>query len=213
METAGFKAEKPMQIKVMLDAASQTVSSIEVVSFEGETEYYGADLIKGLDTMPAKAKPFYDQFLTQEFKFEDIDGVDTKTGATMTTKGIVNAIKGAITMSQMEREVNGDLYTYTITEAGYKEDKPMTIKVTVEKSTQTVKSIEFVSYEGETEYYGKELIEGTELMPAKAKPFYDKYLAQSFTFEDMEGVDTKTGATMTTSGIVRAVRKAIAATK
>ncbi|MFR1295175.1 MAG: hypothetical protein ACLSBH_06835 [Coprobacillus cateniformis] len=39
-----------------------------------------------------------------------MDGVDTKTGATMTTKGIVNAIKGAIVMSQMEREVKGDTY-------------------------------------------------------------------------------------------------------
>lgn len=213
METTGFKADKPMQIKVMVDKANEMITSIEFVSYEGETEYYGKDLIEGSNSMPTGAKAFYDQYLTQSFKFEDIDGVDTKTGATMTTKGIVNAIKGAIVMSQMEREVNGNLYTYTIVEQGYKADQPMTMKITVDKSTSTVKGIEFISYDGETEYYGKELIEGTSMMSASGKAFYDKYLSQEFKFEDIDGVDTKTGATMTTNGIVKAIRKAIAASK
>ena len=43
--------------------------------------------------------------------------------------------------------------------------------------------------------------------------FYNKYMANSFAFEDIDGVDTATGATMTTKGIVSAIRQAIAATK
>lgn len=211
METEGYTSGVPMKIEVKI--SGDTVKSVKVLEFAGETEYYGAELVKGTDKGPAKAKAFYEKYLAQEFAIKDIDGVDTSTGATMTTKGIVNAIKGAIVMSQMEREVKGDTYIYTITEEGYTADAPMKIRITVDKASAVVKKVEFLESSGETEYYGAELIHGTDKGPAKAKDFYEKYLAQEFSFEAIDGVDTSTGATMTTKGIVSAIRKAIAATK
>ena len=211
METTGYSSDQPMKIEVKV--SGDTVKSVKVLESAGETEYYGAEIIHGTAVATPEGKAFYDKFLTGEFKTSDIDGVDTKTGATMTTKGIVNAIKGAIVMSQMEREVKGDTYVYTMSEVGYTESEPMKIKITVDKAKQMVTKIEFLDASGETEYYGAELIHGTAVATPEGKAFYDKYLAKEFGFADIDGVDTKTGATMTTKGIVSAIKKAIAATK
>ncbi len=83
----------------------------------------------------------------------------------------------------------------------------MTVLVKVKGDNVTVKVKE---YAGETEGYGLDLIEG-KTTNEKAKAFYDKYLKSSFKKKDIEGVDTATGATMTTKGIVEAIEKAIAA--
>ncbi len=99
LETYGFGGEdKPLKVKVLL--ANGTVNSVEVLEYAGETEYYGYELIKGTDHASAKAKAFHDKYLAQPFAYEDIDGVDLKTGSTMTTKGIVIAIKQAIELAK-----------------------------------------------------------------------------------------------------------------
>ena len=211
METVGFDESNPMKIEVKI--SGDTVESVKVLEAKGETEYFGYELVNGTSGMSAKMKEFYDKYLATSFKTSDIDGVDTSTGATMTTKGIVNAIKGAIVVSQMDRQVNGDTYTYTLTETGFDEANPMKIKIVVDKANSVVKSVEILEAKGETEYFGYELVNGTSGMSAKMKEFYDKYLANEFSYNDMDGVDTQTGATMTTKGIVTAIRKAIAATK
>lgn len=213
MEAYGYGGEDtPMKVEVKL--SGDTVQSVKVLEYAGETEYYGAEIIKGTSMATEKGKAFHDQFLASEFKTSDIDGVDTQTGATMTTKGLVNAIKGAIIVSQMDREVDGDIYTYTLTENGYTgESEPMTIKVTVDKANSVVKSVEVLEYKGETEYYGAEVIKGTSVATEKGKAFHDQFLAGEFKYSDIDGVDTQTGATMTTKGIVSAIKKAIAATK
>jgi len=209
MQTTGYGGEeKPLKVEVTVDG--DTVKSVKVLEYAGETEYFGLDLIEGKAS--GAMKEFYDKFLTAEFKTSDIEGVDTKTGATMTTKGLVNAIKGAIEVSKMERKVSGDTYTYTLTAEGYGgADKPMKIEITIDKAKSVVKSVKVLEYAGETEYFGLDLIEGKA--SGAMKEFYDKFLTKEFTYEDVEGVDTKTGATLTTKGIVSAIRKAIAATK
>lgn len=211
METTGYNADQPMKIEVKV--SGDTVKSVKVLEAPGETEYYGSEIVHGTEVATEKGKAFHDKYLTGEFKTSEVDGIDTKTGATMTTKGIVNAIKGAIIMSQLDREVKGDTYVYTMSEVGYNADQPMKIKITVDKAKQVVKKIEFIDASGETEYYGAELVHGTPVATEKGKAFYDKYLASEFGFADIDGVDTKTGATMTTKGIVTAIKKAIAATK
>lgn len=211
METTGYTESKPMKIEVKI--SGDTVKSVKVLEYEGETEYYGSEIIGGTEVASKEGKAFHDKFLTGEFKTIDIDGVDTKTGATMTTKGIINAIKGAIVMSQIDRKVTGDTYVYTMSENGYTADKPMKIKITVDKAKSMVTKVEFLEHDGETEYYGAEIIGGTPVASEKGKAFYDKYLAKEFGFADIDGVDTSTGATLTTKGIVSAIKKAIAATK
>ena len=86
----------------------------------------------------------------------------------------------------------------------------MKIKVSVDKAKSVVTKVEVVSYAGETAGFGKDLIEGTSANE-KQKSFYDTYLNASFNKSDVEGIDTSTGATITTKGIVEAIQKAIAA--
>ncbi|MEG0452944.1 MAG: RnfABCDGE type electron transport complex subunit D, partial [Coprobacillus sp.] len=187
METTGYTTDKPMKIEVKI--SGDTIKSVKVLEHPGETEYYGADLVMGIGA--GKKKDFYDKVLGAELKISDVDGVDTATGATMTAKGVMNAIKGAIVMSQIERKVSGNTYVYTMSENGYKSDKPMKIRITADKEKSMITKIEFLEAEGETEYYGSDLIKG--IGSGKMKDFYDKYLAKEFAFADIDGVDTSTG--------------------
>lgn len=88
---------KPMKIAVTVDG--DKVKSVKMLEYPSETEYFGLDLIEGKSSAP-KQKAFYDKFLANEFAVSDIDGVDTSTGATFTTKGIVSAIRQAIAASK-----------------------------------------------------------------------------------------------------------------
>lgn len=201
METEGYMNDNN-KLKVEVTIKDDNVK-VKVLESAGETEYYGADLVKGVGQ--GKMKEFYDKFLANEFKTSDIEGVDTATGATMTTKGIVNAIKGAIAVSQMEIKGN----SYIVTTEGYmNNDKKLKVKVTI--NGDKVKA-EVLESEGETEYYGADLVKG--VAQGKMQEFHDKFLANEFNASDIEGVDTATGATMTTKGIVSAIRQAIAASK
>ena len=207
MEAYGFGGEgSPLQVEVKLDG--DTVKSVTVKSYAGETAGFGKDLIEGTSTND-KQKAFYDTYLNASFKVSDVDGIDTSTGATVTTKGIVNAIKGAIETYESEPTVKGSVYTYTLTATGFGgENNPMKIKVSVDKAKSVVTKVEVVSYAGETAGFGKDLIEGTSANE-KQKTFYDTVLNGEIAFNDVAGIDTSTGATITTKGIVSAINEAI----
>ena len=201
METEGYmKDQNKLKTEITINGDKVKV---KVLEFAGETEYYGKDMIEGITS--GKMQEFHDKFLAKEFTKADVEGVDTATGATMTTKGVLNAIKGAIAVSQMEIDGN----TYTVTTDGYmKDDNKLKVQMTVNGDKVKVKVLEFA---GETEYYGKDMIEG--IASGKMQEFHDKFLANEFAASDIDGVDTATGATMTTKGIVSAIRQAIAASK
>ena len=201
METEGYmKDQNKLKTEITINGDKVKV---KVLEFAGETEYYGKDMIEGITS--GKMQEFHDKFLAKEFTKADVEGVDTATGATMTTKGVLNAIKGAIAVSQMEIDGN----TYTVTTDGYmKDDNKLKVQVAVNGDKVKVKVLEFA---GETEYYGKDMIEG--IASGKMQEFHDKFLANEFAASDIDGVDTATGATMTTKGIVSAIRQAIAASK
>ncbi len=211
MQTKGYgEGGNLMTIDVTVEG--DVVKAVQVVEYKGETEYFGADLIEGLKKDGA-AGEFYNKVLNSEFAISEIDGIDTSTGCTMTSKGIMMAIKGAVAVSQMEISQEGDLYTYIMSEKGYGEGgNLMKIKVVVDKANQVVKSVEVLEYAGETEYFGADLIQGLKTDGA-AGDFYRNYLNAEFAFDAIDGVDTATGCTMTTKGIVTAIRKAIAASK
>ena len=207
LNAIGFGGEnQPMKIEVSIDKAKSQITSVKVVEYAGETEGYGLDLIEGKSTNE-KAKTFYDKVLKGKLAVKDVEGVDTATGATITSKGIIEAIQQAIEKVNDILVPNKDGF-YEIKTNGFGgENQPMTVLVKVKGDNVTVKVKE---YAGETEGYGLDLIEG-KTTNEKAKAFYDKYLKSSFKKKDIEGVDTATGATMTTKGIVEAIEKAIAA--
>ena len=168
METEGYmKDQNKLKTEITINGDKVKV---KVLEFAGETEYYGKDMIEGITS--GKMQEFHDKVLAKEFTKADVEGVDTATGATMTTKGVLNAIKGAIAVSQMEIDGN----TYTVTTDGYmKDDNKLKVQVTVNGDKVKVKVLEFA---GETEYYGKDMIEG--IASGKMQEFHDKFLANEF---------------------------------
>ena len=212
------------QMKVEVEVDGDIVKSVKVLEFKGETEYFGLDLIEGIKTDGA-AGAFYNKFMVNEFNVSELDNynlylkddfkdtgkddVDVYTGVTFTCKGIINAVKGAVSVSKIDKTVNGNTITFNLKSEGFGGE--MSIKVVTDKATQKVTKVEVLEYSGETEGFGKDMIEGTAT--GKAKEFHDKYLAKSFSFNELDGVDTATGSTFTTKGIVSAIRQAIAASK
>ncbi len=98
LSAAGFNAGNPMTIKVTLNVKTSTVTQVEVVSYAGETAYYGEDLIQsgvGGD-LNSNGKVFYDTVFGGNLSFSDVDGIDVSTGATKTAAGIKEAIQNAI---------------------------------------------------------------------------------------------------------------------
>ena len=217
MQVSGFGGDaNPMKVAVKIDG--DTVESVKVLEYAGETDDYGINLIESGTGgyLNEKAKTFHDQVLNGSLSTSEVDGIDTSTGATITSKGIVNAIKGAIEQAQKAPVVDGDTYTYTLTAKGYGGDaNPMTVKVSVNKANETVTKVEVVEYAGETPKFGKDLIEsGTgEGLNEKAKTFHDNVLNGETKWADVSGIDTSTGATVTTKGIVNAIQEAIDQTK
>ena len=97
MQVNGFGGSaNPMKVAVKIDG--DTVESVKVVEYAGETGGFGKDLIESGTggNLNEKAKTFHDNVLNGETKWADVSGIDTSTGATVTTKGIVNAIQEAI---------------------------------------------------------------------------------------------------------------------
>jgi len=206
MSVKGFGGDaSPMKVEVKL--ADGTITSVKVLEYAGETAGYGKDMIEGTTTNE-KQKAFMSTINSGSLKFDDVAGIDTSTGATMTTKGIVNAIKGAIEAYQMKPVVDGDTYTYTLTAKGFGGDtSPLKVKVAINKTESKVTGVEVLEYAGETAGYGKDMIEGTTTNE-KQKAFMDK-VKGGFAFADAAGIDTSTGATLTAKGIMEAVNKAI----
>ena len=97
MQVSGFGGEaNPMKVAVKIDG--ETVESVKVLEYPGETAGFGKDLIESGSggSLNDKAKAFHDDVLNGETSWDDVSGIDTSTGATVTTTGIVNAIQEAI---------------------------------------------------------------------------------------------------------------------
>ena len=207
-KAVGFGTDKnPITLKVTYNKKTATIEKVEAVKFAGETEGYGADLITSGEgeMLNEAAKKFHDVVFGGSFKLADLDGLDTATGATVTTTGIKVAIKDLIP------EDNGTSIIYTKTANGFAgKSNPMTIKVYVNKVSGDIDQVEVVKFAGETEGYGADLItsgEG-EMLNEAAKKFHDTVFGGSFKLADLEGLDTATGATATTKGIVDAIKQA-----
>lgn len=213
MNANGFGGKSnPMKVELVLNKATSMIESVKVLEYSGETDYYGADLIQGFssEALNSNAKVFYDTVLNGQIAFSDVDGIDTATGATMTTTGIVDAMKSAIEQVNaiLTPNENG---AYVINAAGFGgTSEPM--KVEVKVSGDVVEYVKVLEYPGETDYYGADLINGyaSEALTGNAKVFYDKVLNSSFAVSEVDGIDTATGATYTATGIIEAVKKAIA---
>ena len=210
MQVKGFGGNKnPMLLRVTI-SGDQT-AGVTPIEYAGETAGYGEDLLlsgsgEGLNE---NAQAFYDKVIAGNVTRDEVDGIDTATGATYTAKAVVNAIRGAFEQAPV---VNGDSYTYTVTADGFGgKNKPMKVEITVNKATSVVESVNVVDASGETEGYGANLIQGTSGsgLNDKATEFYNTVFGGQMTFDQVSGVDTATGATLTSKGIIEAIQTAI----
>ena len=95
VKATGFSNASPLTVQVFIDGDA---ISVDVIDYQGETRGYGRDLIEAGSgpMLNEKAQVFYDTILNGSFTKADLDGLDTTTGATKTTNGIINAIRGAL---------------------------------------------------------------------------------------------------------------------
>lgn len=208
-----------VELEVTFDG--DTVTSVVAKNYAGETEGYGKDLIEKAEVpaaadKAATAKAFCEKIFNGSFTKADLDGVDTATGATMTSNGIINALKGAFEEKENDPIVSADGNVYVVRGQGFNASNKMQVEVTMDKANRQVTSVKVLSYAGETEGYGKDLIEKGEVpgdasKAAAAKAFSGKVLNGSVSYDEIAGIDTATGATMTTKGIIEAINTAIEA--
>ncbi len=215
IEVPGFHKESPMQVLVKADGTNY---SITVISYAGESEGYGKEFIEGkismMEESTAAAQIFYDTYINGSFTKESLGDADVKTGATKTTKNIVEAIKKGIECIENDPIVSIDGNKVVVKGYGFGgKSEPMQIEVVVDKANQKVTSVKVLSYAGETEWYGKELIEDNvtaiEGGTAAALVFVNTVLKSSIDFSAVKDVDTATGATKTSKGIIEAIEAAI----
>jgi len=211
VKAEGFTGDIELEVTFDPEAATTTVASVKAISYAGETEGYGKDLIEKGEggNLTANAKTFHDMIFNSSFDSTALDGADTSTGATYTASGIVQAVKGAIEEKENDPIVKADGNVYVVRAEGFT-DK-LQVEVTMDKANGQVISVNVLSYPGETEGYGKDLIEKGEggNLSANAKAFHDKVLGGSFSYDEVSGIDTSTGATYTAKGIMEAVQTAI----
>jgi len=207
----GFGGENKLHVEVVMDKANQTVTSVKVVEYAGETAGYGKDLIEvgtGGELNP-NAQAFHDKVLNGSFAYTDVATIDTATGATKTAKGILDGVQTAIDAyaEVLEKSPNG---VYTLQTVGFYPNDPISLEIKINGST--VEYVKVLAH-GESSGFGKDLIEvgtGGELNP-NGQTFHDTVLGGSFEIDAISGIDTSTGATKTADGIMSAVNKAVAA--
>ena len=204
----GFAGSRtPMQIEVLI--SGDLITSVDVISHDGETVDYGEDLIK-VGTGGAlndQAQVFHDTVLSNPFTIDQLDAVDTTTGATITADGIIEAIKFAWSLVP-RTDANGNPI-YVIEAIGFGGSKNlMILEVTIDSNQMIL--VDVVSYNGETADYGKDLIETGlgGVLGDDAKVFHDTILSAPFTIDDLNGLDLPTGVTTTADGIVTGIKEA-----
>ena len=187
-----------------------TIVGVNVLT-HNETDGWGKTLIEAGNggELATSAQTFHDTIINgTSITKETLDGVDTATGATITTKAIIKALNGALEEKANDPIVSANGNTYVVRAKGFGNLK---VEVVMDKANATVTSVSVVDYAGETDGWGKTLIEagnGGELA-ASAQTFHDTVLGGSFAYADVATIDTATGATLTAKGILSAVQTAI----
>lgn len=200
-----------VEIEVTFDG--DTITAMKVTS-HNETEGYGKTLIETGNggELNEAAQTFHDTIINgTNLTSETLDGADTSTGATVTSKAIIKALNGALEEKASDPIVSANGNTYVVRGDGFGGKNKLKVEVVMDKANRTVTSVNVIEYASETEGYGKTLIEagnGGDLT-ANAQTFYDKVLNGSFSYDDVAGIDTATGATITAKGIMAAVQTAI----
>jgi len=104
MEVSGFSSSNKMKVAVQIDG--DTITSVKVLEYAGETDGYGKDLIENGEVPNDSSKAdvasaFVEAVFGGNLSSSDIDDIDVSTGATKTSTGVINAIKGALEQAEI----------------------------------------------------------------------------------------------------------------
>ncbi len=197
-------------IEIAATIEGTTITSVNVTK-QTESEGWGNDLIVvgNGENLGVNAQTFHDTIIKgTSITKETLDGVDTSTGATITSKAIVEALKGALIEKDKNPivAVNGNVYT--VQAEGF--HGKVVLDVAMDKANKTVTSVTVVSQE-ESEGWGNDLIVAGngENLGVAAQTFHDKIFKGSFGFDEVAGIDTSTGATITSKAVIEAIQTAI----
>ena len=178
-------------IKVAVTIKDHTITAIEILSKSDDAAFFN------------RAKAMIDRIMEKQ----SLD-VDTVSGATYSSRGILRAVKNALTgekddgKTAADEQKKDDADLETVEESGSWKDGIYygsgtgfggTIKVAVTVSDSKIVSIEIQSASGEGASY-----------LSQAKAVIDRIISQQSL-----NVDTVSGATYSSRGIIRAVRNAL----
>jgi len=166
--------------KISVTIADGKITKIETLSYEDNRPYY------------EKAE----SSLTKNIISKQSTSVDTVSGATFSSKGIISAVKDALsqaTNSSNDTTSSQGAYkdgTYTGSGIGF---KGRTTKISVTVASGKINKIETLSYGDDRQYYEKA----------------EDSVTKSIISKQSTSVDTVSGATFSSKGIISAVNDAL----
>ena len=180
-------------IEVQITLENDKITDLQVLSHSGEDDAYYNTASSVIDEILANGST---------------DGVDTVSGATFSSTGIINATNEALTSAELTDEEKAELVaqsetsesedassvykdgTYTGTATGFGGD----IEVQITLENDKITDLQVLSHSGEDDAYYN-----------TASSVIDEILANGST----DGVDTVSGATFSSTGIINAVNTAL----
>lgn len=166
-------------VKVSVEVKNRTIVAINVLSHSDDAAFFDR----------AKEGVVGSILSTQKLD------VDTVSGATFSSKGIISAVKNAITGETEGQTVigQGDFDLADGIYEGSAQGFSGKVRVAVEIKNRTIVSIEILSCKDDESFFNR------------AKGVIDDILAN----QDMDDVDTVSGATYSSRGIINAVKNAL----
>ena len=167
-----------------------------VIDASSQTEGYG--------TRVAEDAAFAEQFIGQAGPFAIGENIDALSGATITSKAVVEAVNNALGFTSdapaeekapVTTEEDGSLRT---TAKGFG-DAVVIVKVTVGDDGNVSKL--YIDASTQTEYIGTRVMEEPE--------FAEQFIGQSGPFAIGENIDALSGATISSKAVVEAVNNAL----
>ncbi|NLM13775.1 MAG: FMN-binding protein [Epulopiscium sp.] len=176
-------------------------------------EEYNNNMKAKVNIGPAEAFPQLEQALIEK---QDVDAVDTVTGATHGSESFKEMVKKALAAGPVAADAAGALKDGTYTAEGEADERGWKPVITIEVKDGKIAAVDYdeVNEEGASkqadEDYNKRMKEKVNIGPAEAFPQLEAALVEK---QDVDAVDAVTGATHGSESFKEMAKKALEAAK
>ncbi|MDK2788499.1 MAG: hypothetical protein PWP07_1744 [Epulopiscium sp.] len=176
-------------------------------------EEYNNNMKAKVNIGPAEAFPQLEQALIEK---QDVDAVDTVTGATHGSESFKEMVKKALAAGPVAADAAGALKDGTYTAEGEYDERGWKPVITIEVKDGKIAAVDYdeVNEEGASkqadEDYNKRMKEKVNIGPAEAFPQLEAALVEK---QDVDAVDAVTGATHGSESFKEMAKKALEAAK